>query len=114
MQCSELSYSTFVQPVPCSALSQSKATAVVQLYHAHPNPRSWNKVKTGILCFVKDNPKKSYYFRLVDMAVSRGLHLMAYKPVGGGSEGGGYWICMSPLTDQQVPIFKVRGLNLGT
>nr|WAW84863.1 WASP/N-WASP [Halisarca dujardinii] len=47
---------------------QSKATAVVQLFHAHPNPRSWSKVKTGAMCFVKDNPKKSYYFRLVDLS----------------------------------------------
>lgn len=49
---------------------QSKATAVVQLYQAHPNPKSWTKVKTGVICFVKDNPKKAYYIRLVDLSVS--------------------------------------------
>ena len=48
---------------------QSKATAVVQLYQAHPNPKSWTKFKTGAICFVKDNPKKSYYIRLVDLTV---------------------------------------------
>ena len=44
--------------------------AVVQLYQAHPSLKSWTKFKTGVVCFVKDNPKKSYYIRLVDLAVS--------------------------------------------
>ena len=43
---------------------------MVQLYQAHPSPKSWTKFKTGVVCFVKDNPKKSYYIRLVDLAVS--------------------------------------------
>ena len=48
---------------------QSKATAVVQMYHANPDPAQWTKFKTGIVCFVKDNHKKSYYIRLIDLAV---------------------------------------------
>ena len=59
-----------VSRTTCPSRPQSKATAVVQLYQAHPSPKSWTKFKTGVVCFVKDNPKKSYYIRLVDMAVS--------------------------------------------
>ncbi len=51
--------------------TQSKATAVVQMFHAHPDRSSWTKFKTGVLCFVKDNNKKSYYIRLIDITVSR-------------------------------------------
>ena len=47
---------------------QSKATAVVQMFHAEHN--QWKKFKTGVVCFVKDNIKKSYYVRLVDITVS--------------------------------------------
>ena len=49
---------------------QTKATAVAQLFHAHPDRSQWSKIKTGIVCFVKDNVKKSYYIRLFDLAVS--------------------------------------------
>lgn len=49
---------------------QSKATAVVQMFHAHPDRSQWTKFKTGVVCFVKDNVKKSYYIRLFDLAVS--------------------------------------------
>ena len=50
---------------------QSKATAVVQMFHANPPDRGqWTKFKTGVVCFVKDNVKKSYFIRLFDLAVS--------------------------------------------
>ena len=50
---------------------QSKASAVVQMFHAQVDSRdSWTKFRTGVLCFVKDNPKKSYYIRLYDLSVS--------------------------------------------
>lgn len=49
---------------------QSKATAVVQLFQAHPDRHNWTKLRTGVACFVKDNVKKSYYIRLVDIGVS--------------------------------------------
>lgn len=54
---------------------QSKATAVVQMYHAYPDRSQWVKYKTGVVCFVKDNIKKSYYIRLIDLTVcvTRGL-----------------------------------------
>ena len=54
-----------------SPYTQSKATAVVQMFHAHPDRSQWTKFKTGVACFVKDNIKKSYYIRLIDLAVSR-------------------------------------------
>ncbi|RXN29412.1 sodium-coupled neutral amino acid transporter 3-like protein [Labeo rohita] len=46
----------------------SIATAVVQLYMALPHsPTQWSLQHTGVVCFVKDNPKRSYYIRLFDM-----------------------------------------------
>ena len=48
---------------------QTKATAVVQMFHAQPDRSKWNKVKTGVICFVKDNIKKSYFLRLYDLPV---------------------------------------------
>jgi len=51
-------------------ISQTKATAVVQMYHAHPDPYKWVKYKTGVACFVKDNLRKSYYVRLLELSVS--------------------------------------------
>ncbi|GLV39259.1 WASp [Carabus blaptoides fortunei] len=48
-------------PMKC----QSLATAVVQLYLSQkPSHTSWVKNETGILCFVKDNIKRNYFFRL--------------------------------------------------
>ena len=38
------------------------------MFHAERN--QWVKFKTGVVCFVKDNVKKSYYIRLVDITVS--------------------------------------------
>ena len=49
---------------------QTKATAVVQMFHAQPDRTQWTKFKTGVVCFVKDNVKKSYYIRLFDLSVS--------------------------------------------
>ncbi|GJQ70314.1 WASp [Trypoxylus dichotomus] len=41
------------------------ATAVVQLYHTQsPNHLQWVKKDTGVLCFVRDNVRKTYFFRL--------------------------------------------------
>ncbi|KAK9686528.1 P21-Rho-binding domain [Popillia japonica] len=40
-------------------------TAVVQLYHTQsPNHIQWVKKDTGVLCFVRDNVRKTYFFRL--------------------------------------------------
>lgn len=44
---------------------QSLATTVVQLYITEPPLHmQWVKKDTGILCFVKDNFRKNYFFRL--------------------------------------------------
>ncbi|NP_956232.1 WASP actin nucleation promoting factor b [Danio rerio] len=44
------------------------ATAVVQLYMALPHsPTEWSLQHTGVMCFVKDNPRRSYYIRLFDI-----------------------------------------------
>lgn len=40
------------------------------MFHADPDRTQWSKFKTGVVCFVKDNVKKSYYVRLVDLSVS--------------------------------------------
>lgn len=45
----------------CTTLS----TTVVQLYITQPPQHSqWYKKDTGVLCFVKDNIRKNYFFRL--------------------------------------------------
>lgn len=50
--------------------AQTMATAVAQLYMALPhNPAQWSLQHTGVVCFVKDNPKRSYYIRLYDIKV---------------------------------------------
>lgn len=44
---------------------QSIATAVVQLFITDPpNHANWIKKDTGVLCFVKDNMKRNFFFRL--------------------------------------------------
>ena len=43
---------------------------MAQVYHAHPDPKKWIKFKTGVVCFVKDNLRKSYYIRLLEINVS--------------------------------------------
>ena len=43
------------------------AVAVCQLYMASPNPNDWSLSSTGAAVFTKDNPKKSYYIRVVDI-----------------------------------------------
>uniref|UniRef100_A0A182Q3W7 Wiskott-Aldrich syndrome protein n=1 Tax=Anopheles farauti TaxID=69004 RepID=A0A182Q3W7_9DIPT len=44
---------------------QTLSTAIVQLYTTQsPAHASWVKRCTGALCFIKDNLRKSYYFRL--------------------------------------------------
>ncbi|TRY93477.1 hypothetical protein DNTS_011695 [Danionella cerebrum] len=48
------------------------ATAVVQLFMALPHsPMQWSLQYTGVLCFVKDNPKRSYYIRLYDIKAGK-------------------------------------------
>lgn len=44
------------------------ATSVAQLYIAPPeNRRVWRKEATGVICFVKDNGKKSYFLRMYSL-----------------------------------------------
>ena len=46
-------------------LLQSMASAVVQVCFADPpNRGQWNKRHCGVLCFIKDNNKRSYFFRV--------------------------------------------------
>ncbi|KAH3865289.1 hypothetical protein DPMN_028328 [Dreissena polymorpha] len=48
----------------CTSLS----TAVVQLYLGDTtNKQKWNKNCCGVLCFVKDNPQRSFFIRLFDL-----------------------------------------------
>nr|XP_008507691.1 PREDICTED: wiskott-Aldrich syndrome protein-like [Equus przewalskii] len=51
------------------------ATAVVQLYLAlPPGAKHWTKEHCGAVCFVKDNPQKSYFIRLYGLQVTPALH----------------------------------------
>ncbi|KAG6456913.1 hypothetical protein O3G_MSEX010007, partial [Manduca sexta] len=44
---------------------QSLATAVVQLFTTEgPGHSEWKKKDTGVLCLIKDNGKRSYFFRI--------------------------------------------------
>ncbi|CAH2267810.1 jg5747 [Pararge aegeria aegeria] len=44
---------------------QSLATAVVQLFTTEgPGHSEWKKKDTGVLCLIKDNSKRSYFFRI--------------------------------------------------
>eukprot|EP00058_Branchiostoma_floridae_P001142 XP_002586630.1 hypothetical protein BRAFLDRAFT_131307 [Branchiostoma floridae] len=44
------------------------ATGVVQVYLALPESRgAWTKRCVGVACFVKDNPKRSYFIRVYDV-----------------------------------------------
>lgn len=50
------------------------ATAVVQLYTAEAHDRRrWGKRFCGVACFIKDNPKRSYFIRVYD--VKKGVML---------------------------------------
>ncbi|XP_077578177.1 WASP actin nucleation promoting factor b isoform X2 [Stigmatopora nigra] len=52
----------------------SIATAVVQLFMALPQkPSTWSLQHTGVICFIKDNPQRSYFFRMYDVKVGRQL-----------------------------------------
>jgi hypothetical protein len=47
------------------------ATAAIQLWLSQkPNHTTWTKTYTGIICFVKDYTKKSYFFRLYSLMVT--------------------------------------------
>ncbi|OWR40727.1 Wiskott-Aldrich syndrome protein [Danaus plexippus plexippus] len=47
------------------AKCQSLATAVVQLFTTEgPDHSEWKKKDTGVLCLIKDNSKRSYFFRI--------------------------------------------------
>lgn len=44
------------------------ATSVAQLYVAPPDSRNrWKKKLTGVICFVKDNGKRSYFLRMYNL-----------------------------------------------
>ncbi|KAJ8265922.1 hypothetical protein COCON_G00150210 [Conger conger] len=48
------------------------ATAVVQLYMALPNsPTLWSLQHIGVVCFIKDNPRRSYFIRVFDVKEGR-------------------------------------------
>lgn len=50
----------------------SMATAVAQLFMALPHsPSNWSLQHTGVVCFVKDNPQRSYFIRMFDLKAGR-------------------------------------------
>ncbi|XP_061530730.1 WASP actin nucleation promoting factor b isoform X1 [Phycodurus eques] len=52
----------------------STATAVAQLFMALPhNPSTWSLQHTGVVCLIKDNPQRSYFFRMYDLKAGRQL-----------------------------------------
>lgn len=62
--------------------SQTLATAVIQLYMAMPpGAERWTKKHCGAVCFVKDNPQKSYFIRLYSLQVISTLPRCTCKPI---------------------------------
>nr|XP_061803356.1 actin nucleation-promoting factor WAS-like [Nerophis lumbriciformis] len=52
----------------------SIATAVAQLFMALPHkPSTWSLQHTGVICLIKDNPQRSYFFRMYDVKAGRQL-----------------------------------------
>ncbi|XP_028307723.1 wiskott-Aldrich syndrome protein-like isoform X2 [Gouania willdenowi] len=50
----------------------SVATAVAQLFMALPQtPFTWSFQVTGVVCFVRDNPQRSYFIRMFDLKAGR-------------------------------------------
>uniref|UniRef100_A0A8D3BV16 WASP actin nucleation promoting factor a n=1 Tax=Scophthalmus maximus TaxID=52904 RepID=A0A8D3BV16_SCOMX len=50
----------------------SMATAVAQLFMALPHsPSVWSLQHTGVVCFIKDNPQRSYFIRMFDLKAGR-------------------------------------------
>ncbi|KAF7695375.1 neural Wiskott-Aldrich syndrome protein isoform X1 [Silurus meridionalis] len=50
----------------------SLCSTVVQLFMALPHsPGNWSLQNTGVLCFIKDNPQRSYFIRLYDITASK-------------------------------------------
>eukprot|EP00731_Ephydatia_muelleri_P016655 Em0009g1079a len=50
------------------SLKQVKAITVAQMFHAYPERTQWKKFKTGVLCYVKDSTRLSYYICLLELA----------------------------------------------
>ncbi|KAL5482050.1 hypothetical protein EMCRGX_G022331 [Ephydatia muelleri] len=55
--------------------SEIKAAAVVDAltFHSYADDADWSEFSTGVVCFVKDNNKKSHYIRLVDLGEQKSL-----------------------------------------
>ncbi|XP_054465721.1 actin nucleation-promoting factor WAS-like [Anoplopoma fimbria] len=50
----------------------SMSTAVAQLFMALPHsPSMWSLQHTGVVCFIKDNPQRSYFIRMFDLKTQR-------------------------------------------
>ncbi|KAM8829856.1 LOW QUALITY PROTEIN: actin nucleation-promoting factor WAS-like [Synchiropus picturatus] len=50
----------------------SMATTVAQLFMALPHsPSVWSLQQTGVVCFVKDNPQRSYFIRMFDLKAGK-------------------------------------------
>lgn len=56
------------------------ATAIIQLYLSQkPDHSRWTKYQTGIICFVKDFSRKSYFFRLFSLNASQSWEQEMYS-----------------------------------
>ena len=46
---------------------QSLSTAVAQLLVPTPDQSQWQKKETGVVCFVRDQTKKSYFIQVLSL-----------------------------------------------
>lgn len=57
---------------------QSLSSAVVQLLMALPSESNrWTPQQSGVVCFVKDSPQRSFFIRLYDIKVLNTISLIA-------------------------------------
>lgn len=50
---------------------QSLCTTIAQVYESDNSGHYWKKLNTGLLCFIKDNGKRSYYMRMYCLMLHR-------------------------------------------
>lgn len=58
-------YGTEILPL----IVKVKCATVAQIFHAYPERTQWKKFMTGVLCYVKDSTRLSYFICLIDLAV---------------------------------------------
>ncbi|KAK5647025.1 hypothetical protein RI129_005489 [Pyrocoelia pectoralis] len=96
---------------------QTLATTVVQLYITEPpHHMQWIKKDTGILCFVKDNFRKNYFFRIYclkrnnmvwEQEVYNNLEYISPQDFFHSFEGEGYMVAFNFASSMEAKELKI-------